>query len=56
MTTNDIIQYTVVAVVIILAVVWMIRRAKRKDCNSCGCGCSDCSIANKCDKDKKDTL
>lgn len=53
MTLNDILQATGVALVLLLAVIWIIRKIRRKD-GDCGCGCEDCPVKKKCCKINND--
>lgn len=50
MSTNLIIQYTAVAILIILALIWIVVKSIRARKN--GTGCSGCSLAEKCAKAK----
>lgn len=49
MNLNDLLQAIGVAAVLILTIVWIIRRIRRKD-NGCDCGCDGCPIKDKCSK------
>ncbi|MCM1451763.1 MAG: FeoB-associated Cys-rich membrane protein [Clostridium sp.] len=49
MSLNDILQAAGVGLILILAIAWMIRRARRKD-EGCGCGCEGCPVKKECNK------
>ncbi|MCM1290905.1 MAG: hypothetical protein NC201_01175 [Prevotella sp.] len=53
MNTNLLIQYTVVAIIILIALIWIILRvtkiAKKKDANT---GCCGCSLKTNCNSRK----
>lgn len=50
MTLNDTLQAAGVAIVLICAVIWIVRRACRKKND---CGCADCPIREKCGSKNK---
>jgi hypothetical protein len=52
MSANDYIQYGIVALIFIAALVWIVRRSKNSKSSSCNCNCSKCSITDKCDKNE----
>lgn len=52
MTLNDILQAAGVGLILLMAVIWIIRRSTRKN-SDCGCGCAGCPIKEKCDSKKK---
>lgn len=52
MTLNDILQATGVGLILLMAIVWIIRRATREK-DVCGSGCEGCPIKGKCDSKKK---
>ena len=39
-------QWTVVGVIVLAAVIWTIRRSRRKD--DCSCGCGGCLLKDNC--------
>ena len=54
MSTNEIIQYAIVAVILIGAIVWIVRRAIRnRDGNSCCCDSDSCDGCPLSDKKKR---
>lgn len=54
MSLNDFIQYAIVAVIVVLAIARIVYTSKHRRNNSCGCGCSDCHLSDKCDKNNAD--
>ncbi len=44
-------QWTVVGVIVLAAVIWTIRRSRRKD--DCSCGCGGCLLKDSCKSRKE---
>lgn len=51
--TNDLLQWGAVAMMIIIAGVWAIRRWKKKPEDKCDDGCGDCPLVNTCNNTKQ---
>lgn len=45
---NEILQWGAVAVIVVIAAVWGIRRFRRKPVEGCNDGCGDCPLVNNC--------
>lgn len=51
---EDILQWVAVAILLAIAVIYIVRRIKRKGGSGCSdCGLSDCCTSRKCDTDDK---
>ncbi|MBQ8423572.1 MAG: DUF1206 domain-containing protein [Coprobacter sp.] len=44
-----------IGVVVVLYIVWRIVRAIRRKSVSCGCGCGDCTLSERCGKVPRET-
>jgi hypothetical protein len=53
MSINDYIQYGIVILILALVIFWIIKRTRKNNSTSCNCGCSGCSMSDRCDKDSK---
>lgn len=51
---NDILQGAAVAIILALAVIWIVRRVRRKGSSPCDCGCGGCPIKGDCRKPTKE--
>lgn len=44
---NDLFQWLSVAAILIVVILYIIRRLRRRD-KGCGCGCDNCNLKNNC--------